>query len=69
MKIHLPDAEFVLNEVKPRSQSFEVNLEVHEKRFLIWSGRTLKPRKNKFPEPEFIMESMNKFFDVEAFSA
>lgn len=61
----MPDAEFVLNEQKPRSQSFEVTLELHDKQFLIWSGRTKKPRKNKFPDSEFIMESMNKFFDLD----
>ena len=69
LRVHLPDAEFVTNELKPRSKSFEVTLELHDKQFLIWTGRLLSPRAAKFPEPELILKEMNKLFDLEDFSA
>lgn len=52
----------VLNEVKPLSKSFEIDIELKDgKRHGVWSGRALgPPRALKFPEEQQILDIVQK---------
>jgi hypothetical protein len=58
----MPDLQFVKNYgiVKARSNSFEITLELNDQKILLWSGHKLKPRKAKWPEPNFILAELRK---------
>jgi len=65
----MPEALFVINETKPRSKSFEVSLELHDKKFEVWTGLRLQPRRLKFPDPDLIKERIDNFFNLESLTA
>jgi len=60
LALQLPDIEYVKNETKPRRQSFEITLELNDQSFLIWSGIKLKPRREKFPEADTVLQQLQK---------
>lgn len=64
LKAQLPTStQFVKNEIKPKSGSFEISLEFDDEKILIWSGHKLKPRKAKFPEVDFVLEELKNHFE------
>lgn len=47
---------------KGKRGSFEITLEFDHKKFLIWTGLKLTPRKAKFPQEDHIFQKLNEFF-------